>query len=299
MEVLDQLTLHFDQEDIAVMNFCLATVMFGVALELKVDDFQQLLNRPKKLLIGLAAQIILLPLLTYLLVLAIKPSDSVALGMLLVSSCPGGNLSNLLTVLAKGNNALSVSLTSLTTLLSVATLPLNFYIWSGIYLHSYSEIQVISFALWPIIGTLLSIVVLPIILGMICTHLFPRFTSHARRPLRILSVAIFLSFIIVAFSSNFKLFLGYVHLLMFIVLAHNAVAYAGGYLLSTSFSLDIEDKKAIILETGIQNSGLALVIIFNFFDGWGGMAFLAGWWGIWDIFSGLLLSWRLSKISLF
>ncbi|MGB3852285.1 MAG: bile acid:sodium symporter [Tunicatimonas sp.] len=296
MEVLDQLTLHFDQDDLIVMNFCLATVMFGVALELRVHDFRQLFKQPKKLLIGLIAQILVLPLLTFILAILIKPTDSVALGMLLVSSCPGGNLSNLLTVLAKGNGALSVSLTSLTTLLSAVTLPLNFSLWSGIYLQSYSDIQTISFALWPVISTLLSIVVLPLVIGMICARLFPDLTRFIRSPFRILSVGIFISFIVVAFSANFQLFLRYVHLLLFIVLAHNTIAYVGGYVVSTSFRLDGKDRKAIILETGIQNSGLALVIIYNFFDGWGGMAFLAGWWGIWDIFSGLLLSWRLSKV---
>ncbi len=297
MEVLDQLTLNFVEESLGLLNFCLGLVMFGVALELTIADFRRLLLYPRSVLVGLASQLLLLPAITYLLVLVLNPTTSVALGMLLVAACPGGHLSNMFTVMAKGNGALSVSLTALATLVAVVTVPINFTFWSGLYLQSQSEVSAISLSVVQMVSTLLWVVGLPLLAGMLVNQYLPRFTQKARRPMRIVSLIIFAAFIVAAFSANFDLFLQYIHLLLLIVLAHNTIAYALGYGISTLFRLKLPDRKAIAIETGIQNSGLALVIIFNFFDGLGGMAFLAGWWGIWDIISGLLLVWIFAKVG--
>lgn len=299
MEELDTLTLHFNEQSLQLMNFCLSLVMFGVALELTIADFRRLLLQPRSVIVGLAAQLLLLPAVTYLLVLLLQPTISVALGMLLVAACPGGNLSNMLTVMAKGNGALSVSLTALATLFGIIAVPVNFTLWSGLYLQSQAEVQAIALPAWQIISTLLWVVGGPLLAGMFVNHQFPRFTDRARRPMRVLSLTIFAIFIIAAFAANFGLFLTYVHLLILIVLAHNTVAYIAGYGISSLFKLKLPDRKAIALETGIQNSGLALVIIFNFFDGLGGMAFLAGWWGIWDIITGVLLAGLLARVKVY
>jgi len=298
MEELDTLSLHFNEQSLQLMNFCLSLVMFGVALELTLADFRRLLQQPRPVMVGLTVQILLLPAITYLLILLIRPSTSVALGMLLVASCPGGNLSNMLTVMDKGNGALSVSLTALSTLLAVITVPLNFTFWSGVYLQA-QEVPGFSLSVWALVSTLVWVVGVPLLAGMFINHRFPKFTDRARRPLRILSLVIFFTFIVAAFAANFDLFLKYIHWLLLIVLAHNAVAYAAGYGTSVLFRLQLPDCKAIALETGIQNSGLALVIIFNFFDGLGGMAFLAGWWGIWDIITGVLLAGLLTRVKVY
>ncbi|MEM6841689.1 MAG: bile acid:sodium symporter family protein [Bacteroidota bacterium] len=297
MEVLDKLTLNFNQQSLQLLNFCLSLVMFGVALELTVADFQRLFRSPRSVLVGLASQLLLLPAISYLLVVVLNPTTSVALGMLLVASCPGGNLSNMFTVMARGNGALSVSLTALSTLVAVVTVPLNFTFWSGLYLQSQSEVSAISLSAGQMIGTLLWVIGLPLLVGMLVNYYFPQFTQRARRSMRIISLIIFAAFIIAAFSANFDLFLQYVHLLLLIVLAHNALAYLLGYGVSALFRLKLPDRKAIAIETGIQNSGLALIIIFNFYDGLGGMAFLAGWWGIWDIITGLLLAWGFARVE--
>ena len=298
MEVLDGLTLHFDQQNLFLMNCCLAIIMFSVALELRIVDFRRLLLHPREILVGLAVQILVLPALTFLLVQLIEPTTSVALGMILVSCCPSGNLSNLLSVLAKGNAALSVSLTSISTVLSTITLPLNFYFWTARYLPSEVEVQSLSLSFGSIVLTLVITVLAPLVAGMLFHHSFPRFTERIQRPLRIVSVVIFLVFIAVAFAANFSYFVTYIHLLLLIVLAHNALAYVAGYSISAAFSLSLPARKTIALDTGIQNSGLALIIIFNFFSEWGGMAFVAGWWGIWDMISGLVVAWGLSKVPL-
>ena len=297
MEELDQLTLNFSQQNLWLMNFCLAIIMFGVALELTLSDFGKLFTRPRALIVGLLSQIILLPFLTYLLVVAIQPAQSIALGMILVSSCPSGNLSNLLSVIARGNSALSVSLTSLTTLVSFATLPLNFSLWSALYLSSQVSVQTVEISVPQVMTTLLLIVLLPLVLGMSCANWLPALTQLVKRPIRVASIIIFIAFIGVALGNNFDNFYRYIHLLFAIVLLHNMAAYTLGYTTAALFKLNTQDRKTISLDTGIQNSGLALILIFNFLDGRGGMAFLAGWWGVWDMISGLLLAWVLSRVK--
>ena len=295
MEILDTATLHFDQDSLLLMNACLGLVMFGVALELTLADFRRLLWQPRPVAVGLIAQIIALPAITYLLTLVLPLSTSVALGMLLVAVCPGGNLSNLLTVMARGDGALSVSLTALSTLLAIFMVPVSFSFWSHLYLQSQAEEQTLSLPATQMITTLLGVVGLPLLLGMLANRYFPGIVSRVRRPIRILSLVVLIAFIVGALAGNFSLFMRFIHLLLLLVLLHNAVAYGVGWALSSVFRLDMASRKAITIETGIQNSGLALVIIFNFYDGWGGMAFLAGWWGVWDMVSGSLLAWGLSR----
>lgn len=295
MEVLDGVSLHFDQQRLWLMNACLGFVMFGVALELWPTDFRRLLQQPRAVVVGLATQILLLPAVTFLLILALPIIPSVALGMLLVAACPGGNLSNLLTVLARGNGALSVSLTALATVVAIVSVPLNFTLWGGWYLQSQNELQPLTLPVIQMLLTLLVVVGLPLGVGMTANHQFPRLVKRIRRPIRWASLVIFVTFIGFALAANFDIFKEYIHWLLLIVLAHNAIAYLLGYAMSVIFRLPTGDRKAITLETGIQNSGLALVLIFNFFDGVGGMALLAGWWGIWDMISGLLLAFILAR----
>lgn len=293
MNELDQLTLHFDQDNLLLMNACLAFIMFGVALELGIYDFKNLFKNPRALLVGLFCQVILLPALTFMLILGIQPTVSIALGMIMVASCPGGSLSNLLSVVAKGNAALSVSLTSITTLLASITLPINFHFWSQLYVQE-NGIGTVQVDMGSLMFTLLVTVLLPLTAGMLFKQALPSLTERIRRAVRLLSFLIFLAFIIISFAANFNYFLSYIHILFFIVLAHNGIAYMGGYALATVSGLDGPSRRTITLDTGLQNSGLALVLIFNFFPTLGGMAFLAGWWAIWDMISSILLAWTFS-----
>lgn len=238
----------------------------------------------------MAAQWVLLPAATFGLVSVLPITTSVALGMLLVAACPGGNLSNLLTVVARGNGALSVSLTALSTLLAVVAVPLNFSFWANAYLRAQDAVPPLTLPIGSLVGTLAVVVALPLALGMATNRYLPQLTRRVHRPVRVASLVIFGAFIVGALAANWSVFLRYVHWLVLIVLGHNAIAYALGYGLSAAVGLAPTDRRAVTLETGIQNSGLALVLIFNFFDGLGGMALLAGWWGIWDMVSGLALA---------
>ena len=122
---LDQVRLNFNPTGIAIINGAIGLMMLGVALELKIDDFKRILRSPKAPLIGLAAQFLLLPAFTFLLVSIIQPFPSIALGMMLVAACPGGNLSNIITYLAEGNCAVSISMTAVSTIFAIFMTPLN------------------------------------------------------------------------------------------------------------------------------------------------------------------------------
>ena len=297
MEVLDEIQLNFNQDSLLLLNICMGLVMFGVAIELDLGDFAKVLKQPRGFIAGLISQFLLLPVITFMLVLLIDPIPSVALGMILIACCSGGNISNMLTVMAGGNGALSVSLTAFATMAAVVATPANFALWGNLYLSTGAELPTVSISFLEMLKTVLLMLGLPLVLGMLFRHKFPELNDRIRKPIRIVSIVIFGAFVVGAFSANFQIFLEYIHFIILIVLLHNALAYGSGYSLGKIFGLSTADKKAITIETGIQNAGIALVLIFNFFDGLGGMAIIAGWWGIWDIVSGLAVAWGLSKIK--
>ena len=295
LSVLDKYTLNFSQGGLFVLNITLAIIMFGVALGINLKNFKQILSRPKAVIIGLISQFFILPAITFLLILLLKPSESVALGMILVASCPGGNISNFISSLAKANIELSVSLTGISTLLSVFLTPLNFAFWGGLFVKTSKLLRPIEIDFFQMFQTVIIILGIPLVLGILFSKKFPAITDKIKKPFKILSIVIFAGFVAVALSNNFNLFLKYIYLIFFIVLLHNGFALLSGYLTARIFKLDIKNRRAISIETGIQNSGLALVLIFNpkIFPPdlqIGGMAFIAAWWGIWHIVSGMFVA---------
>ncbi|MDO6436967.1 bile acid:sodium symporter [Cyclobacterium sp. 1_MG-2023] len=290
MEELDQMQINFGEDSLFLMNVSLAVIMFGVALEIKLSDFKYLWSYPKSFLLGITSQFLLLPFLTWVLILFIQPSPSVALGMFLVAACPGGNISNFLTNYAGGNSALSVSLTAFATLSSIVLTPFNFALWSGLYSPSALLLKSISLNYSDVFETVALLLGIPLILGIYVNKKKPFLAEKIASLLKPISVVIFISIVIIAFYSNFDLFIKVIGWVFGLVLMHNFVALGSGFSLSKVFSLTLEDTKTLTIETGIQNSGLALVLIFNYFDGLGGMSIIAGWWGIWHIVSGLTIA---------
>ncbi|WP_375582581.1 bile acid:sodium symporter family protein [Cyclobacterium xiamenense] len=290
MEELDQLQIHFEGDSLFLMNLSLAVIMFGVALDIRLGDFQRIWRYPKPFFLGITAQFLLLPVLTCLLVHVIQPIPSVALGMFLVAACPGGNISNFLTHLAKGNTALSVSLTAFATLSSVLLTPLNFALWSGLYGPSAELLTRIQLDYTEVLQTVGLILGVPLALGIYVNKKWPLPARKMASALKPLSVLVFIAIVIVAFYSNFELFTRVIDLIFGIVLLHNLLALASGFSLAKVGGLPLAETKTLTLETGIQNSGLALVLIFTYFEGLGGMSIIAGWWGIWHILSGLLVA---------
>lgn len=264
--------------------------MFGVALNLTREDFTSLLKSPKSAVIGIFSQFVALPLITFLLIMALEPKPSIALGMMLVAACPGGNISNFMVSLAKGNVALSVSLTAFSTLAALLLTPINFGFWANLYEPTAEIMRQVSIDGVEVIKVICLSLVLPLIFGMLLRQRKPNIADILQKWLKPLSIVIFVAFVAIAFSNNMSIFLEYFQLIVYLVLLHNGLAFLSGYSLSTLFKLSDEDRKAITIETGIQNSGLGLLIIFTFFDGLGGMAMITAWWGIWHIVSGLILS---------
>jgi BASS family bile acid:Na+ symporter len=289
--ILDTVRLNFSDSGLVFLNFTLAFIMFGIALGLKFDNFKLVARQPKSVIIGILAQFVVMPAMTFLLILVIHPSASVALGMILVAACPGGNISNFISSIAKANVELSVSLTGISDLSAIIMTPFNFAFWAGLYGATAHLVVPIHIDFWEMMKTMILLLAFPIIVGMIFAYYFPKVTLKIIKPIKILSILIFLGYIIMALSMNFSFFLGYIHLIIFIVFIHNGLALLSGYSLARLFRLSQQNVRTITIETGIQNSGLALVLIFNpsLFNGIGGMAFIAAWWGIWHIFSGLAI----------
>ncbi len=292
---IDDVHLNFNPENLWVLNLCLAIMMFGVALDLKMDDFKSLLYRPKASLIGITSQFIILPALTFLLVLIVQPSPSVALGMIMVAACPGGNVSNMMTHLARGNTALSVSLTAFGTILAIVMTPFNLQIWASLYEPTALILKEVSLDAVGMLKAIVTLAGIPLAIGMVVNHRWPSVARKISRYVKPFSIFIFAGFVALAFASNFQSFMDHIQLVFFIVLLHNAVALSAGFFLGRWGGLPLMDQKTIAIETGIKNSGLALFLIFSFFDGMGGMAIVAAWWGIWHIISGLTLSFYWSK----
>lgn len=295
METLDGIRLNFDPGQLTLMNICLAFIMFGIALDLKLSDFKILLTRPRWILICLASQLLALPLMTFLYIKAIDPILSVSLGLVMVASCPGGNISNYFTHLAKGNAALSIALTSFVTVFSFILTPLVFSTLVGALDLNTVNGQ-ITLSPLDVSKTVLLIIVIPLILGMILNHFFDAYLNQARRIIKKLSLLIFAIFIVFALKDNIHLIVNYLKEVFSIVVFHNALALLIGFAIGFAFFKRKDNIRTITIETGIQNSGLGLILIFNYFPDLGGMAMVAAFWGIWDMISGLILaSWWSKK----
>lgn len=300
LEVLDQIRLNFNEGGLLVLNVALAFIMFGVALNIKVDDFKAVVKRPRATIIGYISQFFVLPAITFLLVLAIRPTPSVALGLILVAACPGGNISNFLSSLAKGNSALSVTLTAFATLSAIFMTPFNFAFWGGIYVNYYNKsggafLRPLEIDVFQIFLTVFIILGIPVIIGVLFSKYLPTITKKISKPIQRFSIFFFVLMVAIMLRNNFNQFLDVIHIIFIIVLIHNALALGAGFSIASIFKLKRKDRRTISIETGIQNSGLALTLMFNpkifppDFE-LGGMAVIAAWWGIWHIISGLIMA---------
>ncbi|HHU25608.1 MAG TPA: bile acid:sodium symporter family protein [Bacteroidales bacterium] len=304
LEQLDAVQLNFNQGSVNIMNVAIAFIMFGVALSIKPEHFKTLALNPKPVILGVISQYVLLPALTFLLVLILRPSTAVAMGMILVAACPGGNVSNLISSISKSNITLSVSLTALTTVMSLFMTPFNFAFWGSLYAKHSPLLVPITIDPVEMFRTVFLILGIPVILGMFVGMKFPKFTKRIDKTVQTASILFFVGFIVAALAGNFSLFLRYIHLIFFLVLLHNGLAYVSGYYFPKLLKVNEINCRTISIETGIQNSGLGLALIFNprIFPPeleLGGMAFIAAWWGIWHIIAGLMLAfyWRRRVIS--
>lgn len=288
--MIDSVQISFNPDSFVLLNALLALMMFGASLSVKVDDFRFLLTNPKAPAIGLISQFLLLPAATFGVTQLLNVDPSIALGMILVASCPGGSFSNIMTWLARGHLATSVSMTGISTLAALFMTPLNFAFYAGLDPQTAALLSAISIQPVEIMKLILVVLVLPLLAGMAVGQLLPNVAAKLDKPFRWLSMALFFAFVGIAFNVNGELFLQYAQFFVGLVLLHNALALSLGYLSAKVSRLPEEQVRAVTLEVGIQNSALGLIILFNFFPELGGMMVITAFWGVWHLVSGLGLA---------
>ena len=303
LQLIDSIRLNITPESGFVVNITLSLIMFGVALGIKFSHFRDVFNSPKLPLVGFFSQFAVLPFITFLLVLGMNKfiTPTIAIGMILVASCPGGNISNFMTAFAKGNAALSVMLTAIATLGAVFLTPFNFSLWGGFYSKimshtmSYDLLPPIKIEFLDMFKVVFILLGIPLISGMLFNHFFPKATQFIFKPFRYLSILAFFAMIVILLKNNFIHVLNHLKYIFIIVLIHNTLGFLSGNLFAHLWKIGGASRRAITIETGIQNSMLALVLLINpsIFPrelNNGGMVFIAAWWGVWHIIAGLTLS---------
>jgi bile acid:Na+ symporter, BASS family len=257
LTAMDPATLNFTEGGLFVLNITISIIMFGVALEIKPKHFRELLAKPKPVLAGVLSQFLLLPALTFLLIMVFWKNITVgvAMGMILVASCPGGNVSNFISTLARGNPALSVSLTAIATISAIFMTPLNFMIWGSLYSFAgpwsdnelLQQLRIDPIAMFKIVFVLLAI---PIVLGMLTNHYLPRFTEYAKKPIRIFSIIFFMGMLAIMFANNYDHFIQHILWILLIVFIHNGIAISSGFGLASLLRLNAQNRKTVAIETG-------------------------------------------------
>ena len=294
---IDQIQLNFNPRNLMIINAAIGLMMLGVAIDLKLEDFKRVLLAPKAPAIGLFVQFGLLPAATFGLTLLVRPHPSVALGMILVAACPGGNLSNLMTYLAKGNCAVSISMTAISTAAAIVMTPLNLSLWGSLNTDTAPILQKVSLSPMDVFATVFMILGIPLLLGMTLTRIFPNLANRVRKPFKIFTLVFFILIVLGALAANYKVFFQVIGLVVFLVFIHNALALNIGYWTGRLLHLEEGACRAVSIEVGIQNSALGLILVFNFFDGMGGMAILVGWWGVWHIIAGLITAFIFTRFK--
>ncbi len=287
--------VQFSSENLLILNVILAFMMFGVSLSLTGEDFRRVLKRPDVPIVGLLAQFVLLPAATCLTTWFFEVDPEMALGMILVASCPGGSFSNIMTWLARANVAVSVSMTAISSLVAMVMTPFNFALYGWLNPHTRSMLTEIQLDSMNILILVVLVLGLPLLVGMMTGKLFPRFAAKAEKPMRVITLLVLLLFVGVAFSNNMDVFLATADRIVILVVLQNMLALGMGAFAGMLTGLPRQDRRAITMEVGIQNSGLGLAILFTFFPQASGMILIAAFWGVWHLISGLLLAWWWSR----
>lgn len=287
---IDSVVLNFDESSLDLLRYVLAGIMLGIALDTKVADFRRALRKPKAVAVAIAAQFLVLPAITFALTLLLQVRASVALGMILVAACPPGNVSNILTHRARGDVALSVSMTAVGNVLAIFLMPLNVAFWASIHPTASEQLREFNLDALSMLGEVAFVIGVPFAVGMAISARFPRFAAKAHPVVSKVAVIALLAFIVGGLAGNWSIFVDYIGVVLLAVFIHDALALSLGYGIARTARLDVPSTRAMTFEVGIRNSGLGLLIVFAFFDGLGGMAIVAAWWGIWDIIAGLAVA---------
>lgn len=284
---VDHVRIAFDAGSLTTLKIVIGSILFGIALDTRLEDFAAALRRPGVIAIGVVAQFLLLPGITFLLTLALQVRGSVALGMILVACCPPGNVSNILTHRARGDVALSVSMTAVSNVLAIFLMPLTVAFWGGLHPSGSKLLESIDLDAVDMLGEIAFVIGLPFVLGIGIAQLRPRLAAAAHRVIGPVSFLALAAVIAIGVANNWHVFVSYIGIVLLAVFLHDALALLLGYGIGRATRLPAASTRAMTFEVGIRNAGLGLLLVFTYFDGLGGMALVAAWWGIWDIIAGL------------
>ncbi len=282
--------IYYNANSQWLLNIVLASMILGVALDINWQDFKAVAKMPKAIIAGLSAQFIALPAMTTALTLMLDLPAGIELGMILVAACPGGAISNFVTHLAKGNTALSISMTACASALAIIMLPINFVFWSNMNPETASMMKSIAVSSSDLFINLFIVLAIPLALGLYIKTHFENFAKQLHKILKISSIVALIAFIGIAVFKNQQAFSEHFQLIFLVVLAHNATALMLGFLSAKLSRLNVANTKAITIEVGMQNSSLAIAIVFTQFNGNAGMALISAFWGTWHIISGLIIA---------
>lgn len=295
MHPVDTLQLHFNPDQMLVLNAAMAFLMFSVALDIRLEDFRRVVQFPRSIGVGILAQYLIFPLLTLAIIAIFNPPASVGLGMVLVSMCPSGNMTNFLSHFAKANVALSVTLNAIIILSASFLTPAGFLFWSAFVPDSEAVRQTFEISFSQMVVIIVELIVAPLLIGMWLNEKKPEFVAKIRPWAQRISLLLFFSILVLALLGNRDNIVNFLGFVFVLVAVHNGVALAHGYALGRLFRLPELDCRTLAFETGIHNTALGLLLIFKFFGGLGGMALIAAWYGIWDLITGMSLAWYWKK----
>ena len=289
-DALDATLVSLNPETQLALSGVLAVMMFTVALTLKPGDFTFVYRKPKMFFGGAVTQILLLPLMSVGLAALIAPTPSVALGMIVVACCPGGNVSNIMVMAARGNAAYSVALTAVSSALAFLVTPLSILFWASLYPPTADLISQINVEAGPFLFQVGVTLGVPLVIGMVISHLMPRLAARIQPWFFGVSIGALVTLAIVGLAGNWALLLATGALVLPVAILHNASAFSLGALSGRILRLDIPSRRALTFEIGIQNSGLGLVILLSQFQGLGGAAAVTALWAVWHLISGSALA---------
>ena len=263
------------------VNYLLMVVMFGMGLTMKLSDFAVVFSRPRDVLIGCTAQFVVIPLLAFALGKFFGLGDELLVGVVLVGTCPGGTSSNVITYLSKGDTALSVGMTSINTMLAPFLTPAL----TWLYLRTSVSVDIKAMFL-----SIIQVVVVPIGLGLLINRLFGKQTRKITDVLPLISVTAICLIVAAVVSHNSEKILSTGLVIFAVVILHNLLGYLCGYLVGVLFRMDLPRKKAVAIEIGMQNSGLATTLAGSAFPNLSMATVPGAIFSVWHNISGAILA---------
>ena len=294
MHPVDTVLINFSEDKLAILNIAMAFLIFSVALDVRLNDFRQVVRFPKAIGVGAIAQYLIFPLLTLGVVLLFKPPVSIGLGMILIAACPSGNMTNFLVHFARGNVALSLTLNAMMLLAASVLTPLIFGFWGKFVPDSEAIRQTFEISFLKMAAIIIQLIVVPLAAGMWLKDRFPILVEKWHKLVQRIALILFFAILVIAIAGNLAIVKTHLGNVFGLVALQNLAALCLGYYWAKAFRLPEKDCRTLSFETGVHNTALGLILIFNFFGGLGGMALIAAWYGIWDLISGYGLAafWR-------